>query len=81
MYEYRNTDARSRVTVVLGEQYILHICVFVCVCTRARVPGHVGVCTLVRACSLVYPAYNSYAPYRDVICVPFGSTIFFDINP
>jgi hypothetical protein len=28
----------------------------------------VGVCVLVRACSLAYPAYNAYAPNFDVIC-------------
>jgi hypothetical protein len=40
---------------------------------------YIFVCACVRACSLVYTAYNSYAPYSDVICGPSGSTIFFDI--
>ena len=46
---------------------------------RACVPGGVRVCMSVRACSLAYPAYNSYAPYCDVICDPYGSTILVDI--
>jgi hypothetical protein len=32
----------------------------------------VGVCTRIRACSLVCPAWNSYAPYCDVIYDPLG---------
>jgi hypothetical protein len=43
------------------------------------VPGIVGVCMVVRSCSLAYPACNAYAPYCDVICGFSGSTIFFDI--
>ena len=55
--------------------------VFVCVRARAfvRVPGSVGVCMCVNACSLPYPACNSYPPYCDVICGFSGATIFFDI--
>jgi hypothetical protein len=53
--------------------YYIFMCVCVCVCVcvarareRARVyvrvPGNLGVCMRVRACSLAYPAYNSHAP-------------------
>ena len=49
--------------------------IFVCVCARAP-PGRIGVCMRMRACSLAYPAYNSYAPYCDVTCGPWGSTTF-----
>jgi hypothetical protein len=37
------------------------------------------VCVRERACSLAYPACNSYAPYCDVICGPSASITFFDI--
>ena len=40
-----------------------------------RVTGRAGG----RACSFVYPIFNSYGPYCNVICGPFGSTIFCDI--
>ena len=33
-----------------------------------RVPGSVGVCMRIRACSLANPTRNAYAPYCDVIC-------------
>ena len=46
---------------------VTYLCVCVCVCMPMQ------------ACSLAYPACNSYAPYCDVICDPSGSTIFFDI--
>ena len=36
-------------------------------------------CMHVRANRLAYYAFNSYAPYSDVICGPSGSSIFFDI--
>ena len=67
--------------VVVEEQLVLNISLCVRVCARAneRVPGSVGVCMRVRACSCVYPACNSYAPYCDVICGPSGSNSFFDI--
>ena len=53
----------------------------VCVWARACLwlPGSVGVCMLVSACSLAYPAYNAYAPYCEVIFDPSFSTIFSDI--
>ena len=65
---------RSRFIVAVEKKYILRICVCVCVCIRAS--GRVGVCMRVRACSVAYPACDSYEPYSDGI---FGSTIFFDI--
>jgi hypothetical protein len=50
--------------------------IFMCVCVRARDRGRVhALC----ACSLAYPACNSLAPYRDVICSPSSSATFFDI--
>jgi hypothetical protein len=36
---------------------------------------HICVC----ACSIAYPAYNSYAPYFVIICGSSGATIFFNI--
>jgi hypothetical protein len=42
------------------------VCVRVC-----GVPERTGVCISVCACSLAYPARNSYAPYCDV---NFGSS-------
>jgi hypothetical protein len=47
----------------------------VCVC----IPGHVGICMSVRACSLAFPASNTYAPYCDIICGASVSATFFDI--
>jgi hypothetical protein len=38
------------------------------------VPGRLGVCMRVHACSLAYPACNAYAPYCDAICGLSGST-------
>jgi hypothetical protein len=58
---------------------MLHICVYVYVRARVRVPERVSVCMRVRAFNLAYPACNSCAPYSDVIFGPSGSTIFFDI--
>ena len=47
-------------------------------CVRACVfPGE-WECVCGCACSLAYLAYKAYAPCCDVICGPFGSTIFFD---
>ena len=53
----------------------------VCAWVRAfvRVLGRMGVCMRVRPCILAYSACNTYAPYCDVICGHFASTIFFDI--
>jgi hypothetical protein len=42
-------------------------------------PGRVGVCMGVRACSLAYPACNSYALYVTSLCGPSGLSMFFDI--
>jgi hypothetical protein len=50
----------------------VRVCVCVCVC--GLVPEPVDVCLRVLACSLAYPACDSYAPYCDVICGPSGST-------
>ena len=36
------------------------------ICARLRAPMRVGECRRVRACSLVYPSCNSYAPYCDI---------------
>ena len=35
-----------------------------------RVPGSVGVCMRIRACSLANPTRNAYEPCCDVICGP-----------
>jgi hypothetical protein len=51
--------------------------IFVRACVR---PRRVGVCMRVLSYSLAYPACKSYAPCCDVICGPFGSTIFFDMK-
>jgi hypothetical protein len=60
-YAYNVTLRRVReTTVAVEKQYVLHICL----------------CVLVRACSLAYPACNTYAPYRDVIWGSSGSTAF-----
>jgi hypothetical protein len=60
-------------------ELLLPYYIFVCVCACVWVPGRVGMCMRVRTCGLAYPAYNSYAPYFEVICGSSGSTIFFDI--
>ena len=68
--------------VAVEKRYYIFVCVCVCVCLRARVRPcvrargrlHARVC----AGRLVYPACNTYAQYCDVMCCPFGSTIFFD---
>ena len=56
-----------------NKYYIFCLCA--CVCAYVCL----GACICVRACSRAYPACNSYAPYSDVICGPFVSTILFDI--
>ena len=52
----------------------------VCVCMHERackwVPGRVGVCLHIHACSLANPACKACAPYCDVICGPSVSTTF-----
>ena len=66
-----------------SNKYYIFVCVCVCVCARSpanvHVPGRMGVCMQVLACSLAYPARKSYIPYCDVICGPSGSTSFFDL--
>jgi hypothetical protein len=61
-----------------SHEYYIFVCARACV--RARMlcicPG---VYTRVRACSLVYPACSSYAPYCDVKSGPSVSATFFDI--
>jgi hypothetical protein len=66
-YTYNVTLRRVRDCCCRGKA--INIAYLWCVCLRA----------CVRACTLAYPACNSYAPYCDVICGPSGSTIFFDI--
>ena len=44
-----------------------------------RVPGSVGACMRVCACSLAYSACNLYAPYCDIIYGSSGFITFFDI--
>jgi hypothetical protein len=41
MNVYRNIDARSRIIIALGKQYVLYICL--CVCVSALACGHVAV--------------------------------------
>jgi hypothetical protein len=82
MYVLRNTVARSRIVVAVEKQSVLLIGLCVHACVRAcvlQVPGRVGVCMRVRACSLAYPASNMYAPYCDVIFGPSVFIILFDI--
>jgi hypothetical protein len=50
--------------------------IFVCVCAQSCV----GVCMRLSVCSVAYLAYNSFAPYCDVICGLPGSTTIFDIT-
>jgi hypothetical protein len=52
---------------------------YIFVCVYEWVPGRVSVCILVGACSLPYPAFNTYAPYCNIIYGPSLSTRFFDI--
>ena len=51
----------------------IYVCERVAACVR---PARVGVCMGVHACSLAYPACNSYSPYCDAICSLSGSAIF-----
>jgi hypothetical protein len=61
-----------------SNKYYIFVCVCVCACVLAfllacmRVYGYPGMwaSACVRACSLVYPACNSYASYCDIICRP-----------
>jgi hypothetical protein len=67
----------------------LHVCLRACkraggcvrafVCVRGWENGSIGVCMRVRASSLAYPACNAYGPYSKFMCVPSGSTTFFDV--
>ena len=76
IYVLRKVEARPPIidAVEKNKYYI-----FVCMCVCVRVPGRVGMCMRVRACSLACSTCNSHAPYCDVICSLSGSTIFFDI--
>jgi hypothetical protein len=56
---------------------VLHICVCAQVRACMWVPGRVGVCMRMHACSLVNPARNAYAPYCDVICFAPRSPLYF----
>jgi hypothetical protein len=62
-------------TYIIKSIKITYLCVYAC--ASLSVPGRVVVCMCVLACSLNYPAYNSYAPYCKVIRDPSGSTIIF----
>ena len=66
-----------------SNKYYWLVCVCACAYVRVRalmwVPGSLGVCMRIRACSLTNPACNAYAPYCDVIYGPSVSTTFFDI--
>jgi hypothetical protein len=44
-------------------------------------PGRMGVCVRVYACSLAYPACNLYALYCDVIFGPSDSNTSVDVIP
>jgi hypothetical protein len=44
------------------------------------VPGRVGACMRMRACSLANPTCNDYAPYCDVICGPSVTTTFLTLS-
>ena len=76
MYVQRNIDARSRIAVAAEK---LKVITYLFVCARER--GYVRECpgSWPRACSLVYPACNAYAPYCVAICGLSGSTKFFGI--
>ena len=80
IYVLCKNEARSRIIVAVEKQKKnTYSCVCVCPHAREHVPGRVGVCMSVHACSLAYPACNAYAPYCDVICGPSSPTTFFDI--
>lgn len=52
-----NVTRRVRETIItVEEQEVLHVCLCVCARVFVWVPRHVGVCTCVKACSLVYLA-------------------------
>jgi hypothetical protein len=53
------------------------VCAYVCV--RAM-PGRVGVCTCLRACSLAYPACNAHAPYCHLWPLALPSFLHYLIN-
>jgi hypothetical protein len=52
---------------------------YILVCVCMGVPGHVGMCMGIYACSLANPACNAYAPCCDIICGPLVATTFFNI--
>jgi hypothetical protein len=52
---------------------------YLCVCARMRIRACAQAHGRAYACSLAYPACNSYAPYCDVTCGSSGSTMFFAI--
>jgi hypothetical protein len=78
---YNVTLRRVRELLLPWESIKYYLLVYVCMRVRACkwVPGPVGLCMCMRisACGIANPACNEYAPYCDVICGPFGSTIFF----
>jgi hypothetical protein len=72
---YNITLRRVRLSLLpckSNKRYLL-----VCLCVHALrclwVPGRVGVCMRVGACSLAFPASNAYAPYCDVLNIPSAS--------
>ena len=62
-----------------GNMYYICVCVCMRVYAYVWVPGLLGLCKRLFACSLAYRAFNAYAPYCDVICGSSCSTIYFDI--
>ena len=86
-YLIKKLPAFYETIVAVEKQQVLHISVCVrasvgaCVCAYVCgwLPGRVGVCMHMRACSLAYPACNAHAPYYIVICGFSGSTVFCDI--
>ena len=78
---YNITLRSFRESLLPWKSSYLLLCVCVCVGARALVwvPGRLGVCMRVRACSLAFPSFNTHAPCCDVMCVSSGSTIFFNI--
>ena len=79
---------RARISELLftwkSSKYYIFLCVCVRACARDCVhagiwePGSLGVSMSVSACSIAYPARNSYTPNCDAICGLSGSTRFFE---
>ena len=69
------TPSRVRKLLLPWKSKMCYLLVWVCV-RACGVPLHVGVCMRIHACGLANQACNDYAPYCDVICGPFGFTIF-----